>query len=111
MATGSVHDEATNKALNLLKDLTANSDGWEFSSEVENVKLYNRQIEGEPLPIMRGDTLLPGHEFTPQQVASVATLPGCRVIWDDKYGTSEIKTMYSRWSALFWASIKSPYPI
>jgi hypothetical protein len=80
MSNGSSHAEAIKKALNLLKNLTASLDGWKFDSETDGVKLYNKDVEGESLPIMRGDTMLAGHTYTPQELSTVATLPGCREI-------------------------------
>ncbi|KAI8877307.1 Bet v1-like protein [Backusella circina FSU 941] len=111
MTTDNEHSEAIKKALDLLKELTASLDGWKFSSETDNVKLYNKDVEGESLPIMRGDTILAGHKYTPQQLSTVATLPGCRTIWDQRFGESQIISRYSQYYALFWASMKAPWPV
>jgi len=74
------HAETAQKALALLKELSSTLDGWEFSEEKDGVKLYHKTDDSSPIAIVRGETDLEGHEFTAQQVASVATLPGCRKI-------------------------------
>lgn len=75
-----IHAESNRKALSYLKDLASTLDGWDFSQEKDGVKLYRKTVDSSPIAIVRGETDLIGHEFTPQQVASVATLPGCRKI-------------------------------
>lgn len=75
-----IHAESNRKALSYLKDLASTLDGWDFSQEKDGVKLYRKTVDSSPVAIVRGETDLIGHEFTPQQVASVATLPGCRKI-------------------------------
>lgn len=75
------HAKKTRENLQLLKDLTANLDGWELTLDQDNVKLYHKPDTTTP-PLVRGDTVLtdlpPG--CTPLAVATVATLPGCRRI-------------------------------
>ncbi|KAI8638892.1 hypothetical protein BD408DRAFT_446399 [Parasitella parasitica] len=105
------HAETAQKALSLLKELSASLDGWDFSEEKAGVKLYRKADDTSPISIVRGETDLVGHEFTTQQVLSVATLPGCRKIWDEKFDTSEIKEMYSRGESLFWSKLKAPWPV
>lgn len=80
MTATSPHAETARKALSTLKELSGTLDGWNFTQEKDGVKLYNKTVDSSPIPIVRGDVLLAGHEYTPQQVASVATLPGCRKI-------------------------------
>jgi hypothetical protein len=72
------HAEASRKALAYLKELTGSLDGWNFKSENNGVKLYSKTIPGQALPIVRGDAILPGNQYTPAQVASAATSPGSR---------------------------------
>ncbi|KAG1069645.1 hypothetical protein G6F42_026228 [Rhizopus arrhizus] len=96
MTAQNIHAETTRKALSDLKQLASSLEGWEFSQEKDGVKLYRKTVDSNPIAIVRGETDIVGHEFTPQQVASVATLPGCRKIWDEKYDTSEIKQMFSK---------------
>jgi hypothetical protein len=80
MTVTNPHAEPTRKALNYFKELASNLDGWNFTQEKDGVKLYNKTVDSSPIAIVRGETVLAGHEYTPQQVASVATLPGCRKI-------------------------------
>lgn len=74
------HAETTRKALTYLKELTGSLDGWDFASESNGVKLYRKTVDGQTLPIVRGDTILPGKEYTLSQVAAVATSPGSRKV-------------------------------
>ncbi|KAI9472316.1 MAG: hypothetical protein EXX96DRAFT_583616 [Benjaminiella poitrasii] len=112
MTVTSPHAETARNALARLKKLAEESlDEWNFTQEKDNVKLYNKVENDSPFVIVRGETFLEGHEFTPQQVASVATLPGCRVIWDEKFDTSDIKEMYNKYESLFWSKVKTPWPI
>jgi hypothetical protein len=85
------HAESRQKSLTSLKQHLSNLDGWEFSHEKDGVKLYSKSVSESSIPLTRGDTLLPGHKYTPQQVASVATLPGCRSIWDEKFGGNKVE--------------------
>ncbi|KAI8365283.1 uncharacterized protein BYT42DRAFT_649208 [Radiomyces spectabilis] len=105
------HAEHTRKSLQYLKDLSASLEGWEFSSEKNGVKLYTKQVEGLAMPMVRGDTVLQTTEFTPRDVASVATLPGARKIWDEKYDTSEVKEQYTPSETFFWVKLKAPWPV
>ncbi|KAI8064263.1 uncharacterized protein B0P05DRAFT_554754 [Gilbertella persicaria] len=111
MTVTSPHSETARKAMALLKEYADNLDGWHLSQEKDCVKLYNKTVDTSPVAIVRGETVLEGHTYTPQQVATVATLPGCRKIWDEKYDTSEIKAMYGRYEALFWVKLKAPWPV
>lgn len=80
MANINPHVQTAQNALSLLKELSGSLDGWEFSQEKENVKLYYKPDNSSPIGIVRGETDIEGHEFSPLQLASVATLPGCRKI-------------------------------
>lgn len=111
MTVTNPHAETTKNAMVLLKSLSSTLEGWNFTQEKDGVKLYNKTVDSSPVAIVRGDTSIIGHEFTPQQIASVATLPGSRKIWDDKFDSSDIKQMYSRLESLFWAKVKTPWPI
>lgn len=65
------------KAIQLLKEYTNDLEGWSLVQESKSgVKVYNKS-DGSALPLLRGDTFLSG-AFTPEQVAIVATFPGCR---------------------------------
>lgn len=111
MTVTNPHAETSKNALALLKSLSSSLDGWHFTQEKDGVKLYSKTVDSSPVAIVRGDTSIVGHEFTPQQIASVATLPGARKIWDEKFDSSDIKQMYSRLESLFWAKVKTPWPI
>ncbi|KAI8056537.1 uncharacterized protein B0P05DRAFT_560079 [Gilbertella persicaria] len=107
------HAKQTREKLAYLKKLTSSLDDWDLNQEQENVKLYTQQKNTNTPLLVRGDTVLsdlpPG--CTPLTVATVATLPGCRKIWDDKYDRSEIKEYYTRYESLFWVKLKAPWPI
>lgn len=74
----SPHAEATKKTLDLLKSLANNLDYWNFTEEKDGVKIYNNTIDS--VVIVRGDATIIGHEFTSEQIACIATLPGARKI-------------------------------
>ncbi|ORE18874.1 Bet v1-like protein [Rhizopus microsporus] len=113
------HTEKAHQALSSLKELASTTDGWTFVQEKEGVKLYNKTVEGNPIPLVRGDIVVEGDQYTPQQLLAVCTFPGCRKIFvhpivclgDEKYDTSEIKQLYSRYESLFWTKLKTPWPI
>ncbi|KAI9320525.1 hypothetical protein BX666DRAFT_1204476 [Dichotomocladium elegans] len=104
------HATESRKALENLKELSASLDGWNFSQEKEGVKLY---IKSDPsgVNIVRGDAFLKTDKYTPRDVAVVATIPGCRKIWDEKYDSSEVKEMFTHLESLFWVKIKAPWPV
>ncbi|KAI9488733.1 hypothetical protein BDB00DRAFT_771944 [Zychaea mexicana] len=105
------HAEASRKALASFKELAANLDGWNFSQEKEGVKLYTKSTGG-PISIVRGDTVLKtGDKYTPREVATVATQPGCRKIWDEKFDSSEVKEMFTHLESIFWVKLKAPWPV
>ncbi|KAF1802057.1 hypothetical protein V8B55DRAFT_1377098 [Mucor lusitanicus] len=104
----------TRDGLAYLKNLTANLENWTLTEEQDNVKLYSKKLDDpDAPPLVRGDTVLadlpPG--CTPFEVATVATLPGCRKIWDDRFDQAEIKEHYTRFEGLFWVKHKAPWPI
>lgn len=73
------HTAASRKALDYLKELSNTLDGWNFSQEKDGVKLYIKP-ESNGLNIVRGDAILKTDKYTPRDVATVATNPGCRKI-------------------------------
>lgn len=78
-----VHATQTRQALNQLKELSGNLNGWDLTLEQDNVKLYKKKLDDTNLPpLVRGDTVLTDLPAgcTPLAVATVATLPGCRRI-------------------------------
>ncbi|CAO0792178.1 unnamed protein product [Mucor circinelloides] len=120
MTTDSIIDsdnqfaKETRDGLAYLKKLTANLEGWTLTEEQDNVKLYSKKLDDpDAPPLVRGDTILtdlpPG--CTPFEVATVATLPGCRKIWDDRFDQAETKEHYTRFELLFWVKHKAPWPI
>ncbi|KAI9269621.1 hypothetical protein EDC94DRAFT_599423 [Helicostylum pulchrum] len=111
MTVTNPHAESSNKAMEYFKELASTEEGWNFTQEKGGVKLYNKVTDSSPVAIVRGDIHIEGHEFTAQQIASIALLPGCRKVWDEKFDTSEIKIMYSRLESLFWVKVKTPWPI
>ena len=74
------HAETTREALAYFKELADSLDGWDFVSETSDVNLYSKAIEDQALPIVRGDCILSGKEYTMAQVAAVATSPGSRKV-------------------------------
>lgn len=81
MTVTNPHAEAVRNAMTELKAHASNLEGWNLVQEKAGVKLYNKAaVEGNPFPIVRGEILLQGHEFTAHQIASVATNPGARKI-------------------------------
>ncbi|CEI94583.1 hypothetical protein RMCBS344292_08792 [Rhizopus microsporus] len=77
----SPHTEKAHQALSSLKELASTTDGWTFVQEKEGVKLYNKTVEGSPIPLVRGDIVVEGDQYTPQQLLAVCTFPGCRKIY------------------------------
>ncbi|KAI8389333.1 hypothetical protein BD560DRAFT_381326 [Blakeslea trispora] len=111
MTVTNPHAQALKDAMNQLKQYSSSLDGWHMSQEKEGVKLFSKTVDSSSFPLVRGEAMLNGHQFTAQQVATVATLPGCRKMWDEKYDTSEIKKMYGRYESLFWVKMKAPWPV
>lgn len=74
------HAATNRKKLEQVKALTADLTGWEFSQEKDGVKLYSKSVEGSSIPLVRGDYLLKTTDYTAEQVAVVAALPGARAI-------------------------------
>jgi hypothetical protein len=74
------HSAINRKKLEQVKALTADLTGWEFSQEKDGVKLYSKSVEGSSIPLVRGDYLLKTTDYTAEQVAVVAALPGARAI-------------------------------
>ncbi|KAI8097452.1 uncharacterized protein BX664DRAFT_378237 [Halteromyces radiatus] len=105
------HAATNRKNLEQIKTLTADLSGWEFSQEKDGVKLYSKAVEGSSIPLVRGDYLLKTTEYTAEQVAVVATLPGARSIWDEKFHSSEVKEMFTQWESFFWVRLNTPWPI
>ncbi|GAB5587043.1 hypothetical protein Unana1_01943 [Umbelopsis nana] len=105
------HAETTRKALAYFKELSDSLDGWDFVSESGDIKLYSKAVEGQALPIVRGDAILPSKEYTLAQVAAVATSPGCRKVWDEKFDTAEVKETFTYRETLFWSKLKVPWPM
>ncbi|KAG2177148.1 hypothetical protein INT43_007805 [Umbelopsis isabellina] len=105
------HAETTRKALTYFKELADSLDGWDFASETSGVKLYKKTVEGQALPIVRGDIILSGKDYTLSQVAAVATQPGCRKIWDEKFDVAEVKEAFTFRETLFWSKLKTPWPM
>ncbi|KAI8581132.1 hypothetical protein K450DRAFT_279235 [Umbelopsis ramanniana AG] len=105
------HAEASRKTLAYLKELSDSLDGWDFKSENNGVKLYSKTVKGQPLPVVRGDAILPGNEYTPAQVASAATSPGSRKVWDDKFDSVEVREVYTFRELLLWTKVKAPWPL
>ncbi|KAI7877166.1 Bet v1-like protein [Lichtheimia hyalospora FSU 10163] len=104
------HAATSRKALDYLKELSNTLDGWNFSQEKDGVKLYIKP-ESNGLNIVRGDAILKTDKYTPREVATVATNPGCRKIWDEKYEVSEVKEMFTHLESLFWVKLKAPWPV
>ncbi|KAI9303078.1 hypothetical protein BJ944DRAFT_166078 [Cunninghamella echinulata] len=105
------HSEFNRKKLDQIKAYTADLNGWEFSQEKEGVKLYSKEVAGSNIPLVRGEYLLKTKDYTAEQVAVVASLPGCRAIWDEKFHSSEVKEMFTKLESLFWVRLNTPWPI
>lgn len=80
MTVTNPHAESSRKAMEYVKELASTKEGWNFTQEKGGVKLYNKVTDSSPIPIVRGDVHIEGHEFTAQQIASIALLPGCRKV-------------------------------
>ncbi|KAI8990137.1 hypothetical protein BDB01DRAFT_780138 [Pilobolus umbonatus] len=111
MPVVSPHHDKIRASLAQLKELASDLEGWHFSQEKNGVKLYQKHIGDSPFVYVRGETLLEGHEYTPREVLSVATLPGCRKVWDEKFDTSEIIEMVDKHEALSWVKLRIPWPL
>lgn len=61
--------------MDLLKKLT-DLDLWNFVEEKNKVKLYDNTTDS--ILFVRGDAKLEGHEFTPEQMATILTFAGSR---------------------------------
>ncbi|KAI8074896.1 hypothetical protein BC940DRAFT_328519 [Gongronella butleri] len=105
------HAELNRQKLKQVKELTSDLEGWEFSQENQGVKLYSKQLPDSAIPVVRGDYLLKTTAYTAEQVALVATLPGCRAIWDEKFNSSEVKEVFTKNESLFWVRTNTPWPI
>ncbi|KAG0173704.1 hypothetical protein DFQ28_008297 [Apophysomyces sp. BC1034] len=105
------HAAHNRQALEQFKTLAASLDGWDFSTERDGVKLYSKTVPGATIPIVRGDIIFKTTDYTVKDVASVATLPGCRKIWDEKYDVSEVKELFTVYESLFWVKLKAPWPV
>ena len=74
------HAKKTRDQLAYFKTLSETLDGWNFSSEQEGVKLYTKDIPGNPLPIVRGDTVRDDLGCHPNDLVAASILPGCRKV-------------------------------
>lgn len=72
------HSVASRKALDYLKELCSSLDGFDLKSEKNGVKLYSRAVPGNSVDIVRGETVFKTTEFSPRDLASMATEPGVR---------------------------------
>jgi len=99
----------TRNALSYLKELAASHDGWSFSTEKDNVKIYTREVEGG-LPMTRGDTVLEAG-WTLEQLGAVVQSPGARVIWDERFDLAELKERYTRREILLYSRMKGTWPV
>jgi len=103
------HAASSRKALTYLKELAASHDGWSFSTEKENVKIYTKEVEGG-LPMTRGDTVLEAG-WTLEQIGAIAQSPGARSVWDERYDHAETKERYTRRETLFYSKMKGTWPV
>jgi hypothetical protein len=103
------HHSSTHKTLAYVKELGGSLDGWKFSSEKDNVKIYTKEATGS-MPITRGDTVLEAG-WTLQQVAAICLSIGARTIWDERFDNAEIKERYSLHEILFHSKMKGTWPI
>ncbi|GAA5801378.1 hypothetical protein EDC94DRAFT_609047 [Helicostylum pulchrum] len=110
MTAPNPHTTNAKKAMQLLKEYTDDLEGWSLVQESKSgVKVYNKS-DGSAFPLLRGEILLSG-AFSPEQVAIVATLPGCRKMWDEKFDTAQVKQYYSADFGLLWFKVKTPWPV
>lgn len=103
------HSETTSKTLAYIKELSSTLDGWKFSSEKDNVKIYTKEVSGS-MPIVRGDTVLEAG-LTLEQVSAICLSPGARVIWDERFDSAEIKQRFSHHGILFHSKMKGTWPV
>lgn len=77
------HAKTVREGLEHFKSLADSLEGWEFSSEKDGVKLYTKDVPGNPLPMVRGDAVLQladPDQVPPMAMASASILPGCRKV-------------------------------
>ncbi|KAI9261450.1 hypothetical protein BDA99DRAFT_560328 [Phascolomyces articulosus] len=105
------HAKKTRDQLAYFKTLSETLDGWDFASEQDGVKLYTKDIPGNPLPMVRGDTVRDDLGTDPNNLAGATLLPGCRKVWDEQFDSSDIKELFTRYESLFWCKLNAPWPV
>lgn len=74
------HKTARKQCLETVKRLAASDlDEWKETGEKNQCKIYSKSVQGSPLPILRGDSVITG-PWTPEQVCSVIQCFGARKI-------------------------------
>ncbi|CAG8769153.1 12017_t:CDS:2, partial [Cetraspora pellucida] len=107
---GKPHDyyNAAQKALELLKLLADNWDGWGLYAESKGVKIYQKD-NGKPMPYLRGDATIYGG-FHPADILSYINNLDARKLWDDRYEDGSIIERYSLDGVIIKMSMKGTFP-
>lgn len=119
------HSETSKAVLTRFKELAGDLQGWQFATEKQGVKLYSQQLDSGPIAV-RGDYV--AHTHSIHQIMAVASSAGARkickrtlllllhhliamLIGDDKFDCYEMKKIYDSSDILFWAKVKTPWPV
>ncbi|KAG0180507.1 hypothetical protein DFQ29_000549 [Apophysomyces sp. BC1021] len=105
------HRSARKHGIETLKRLaTSDLEDWKEIGERNNVKLYSKSVQGSPLAILRGDSVI-GGGWTPEQVCSVIQCFGSRKIWDEYFETGSVVERFSQKEYLVYTQMRSIFPI
>lgn len=120
------HKDTIEAAFVRFKELASSLEGWNLASEKQGVKLYS--YDANPI-IVRGVYEVTDTTLNVHQIMAVASSAGTRKICklllmklimlislvfflgDDKFDAYELKTVYDSGEILFWAKVKTPWPI
>ncbi|CAG8800248.1 14751_t:CDS:2, partial [Racocetra persica] len=105
------HDYYNNakKALELLKLLVNNWDGWGLYAESKGAKIYQKD-SGKPMPYLRGDVTIYGG-FYPTDILSYINNLDSRKLWDGRYEDGSIIERYSYDNVLTRVAMKGTFPL
>ncbi|ORZ01715.1 hypothetical protein BCR43DRAFT_503213 [Syncephalastrum racemosum] len=105
------HKTARKQCLETVKRLAASDlDEWKETGEKNQCKIYSKSVQGSPLPILRGDSVITG-PWTPEQVCSVIQCFGARKIWDEYLETGHVVERFSQKEYLVYTQMRSIFPI
>ncbi|RCH78883.1 hypothetical protein CU098_002899, partial [Rhizopus stolonifer] len=105
------HRQARKQSLDMLQTHANSSlDDWKYIGEKNQTQMYCQSIQGNPLPILRGETTLTGN-WTPEQICSVIQCFGARKLWDEHFENGQIIERFSQKEYLVYTQMKSIFPI